>query len=74
MENQSINVAKPSRGGVRPGAGRPETDRNIPINVRISQIAYDIYKDIKNKSEYIDNLIKNEKQITGILPRHSNQA
>jgi hypothetical protein len=50
---------KKKRGGSRPGAGRPVNDRNIMVGVRISQEAADILNAQKNKSEYIDNLIRN---------------
>lgn len=46
------------RGGYRGGV-RPTTDRKIPLMVRISQEAADIIAGVKNKSEYIDTLIKN---------------
>lgn len=50
---------KKQRGGSRPGAGRPANDRNIMVGVRISREAADILNAQKNKSEYIDNLIRN---------------
>ena len=49
---------KKQRGGRRPGAGRPANDRSILVGVRISQEAADILNAQKNKSEYIDNLLK----------------
>lgn len=49
---------KKKRGGSRPGAGRPANDRSIMVGVRISQEAADILNAQKNKSEYIDNLIR----------------
>ena len=51
---------KKQRGGSRPGAGRPANDRKIMVGVRISQEAADILNAQKNKSEYIDNLIRND--------------
>lgn len=45
-------------GGARPGGGRPPTNRTISVNVRISPEAAEVLKQQKNKSEYIDNLIK----------------
>ena len=39
--------------------GRPYTGRNHPITVRLSDLAIDFLKCVKNKSEYIDNLIIN---------------
>ena len=56
---------KKIRGGRRPGAGRPTTDRNNILSVRISKQALDIIKDIKNKSEFIDNLIIESTRIKG---------
>ena len=50
---------KKQRGGSRPGAGRPANDRNYPLHVRISQEANGLLATIPNKSEYIDNLIRN---------------
>lgn len=49
---------KKQRGGRRPGAGRPANDRSILVGVRISQEAADILNAQKNKSEFIDNLLK----------------
>jgi hypothetical protein len=46
------------RGGVRPGSGRPANDRNVQLLVRITQEASDKLKQVSNKSEFIDNLIK----------------
>ena len=51
--------AKKKHGGRRSGAGRPTNDRNILVAVRISQEAADILNTQRNKSEYIDELIKN---------------
>lgn len=50
---------KKQRGGSRPGAGRPANDRSIMVGVRISKEAADILNAQKNKSEFIDNLIRN---------------
>lgn len=50
---------KKQHGGRRSGAGRPANDRNIMVGVRISREAADILNAQKNKSEYIDNLIRN---------------
>ena len=48
-----------TRGGRRSGAGRPANDRSIALSVRITQEAMDILNErTTNKSEYIDNLIK----------------
>jgi len=53
---------KKNWGGYREGGGRPATDRNIAISVRISQEANELLKRQKNKSEYIDRLIKEASQ------------
>ena len=45
-------------GGYREGGGRPETDRKVPVTIRISQESADILKEQRNKSEFIDTLIK----------------
>lgn len=45
------------RGGSR-GGGRPTTDRNVAITIRISQEAADKLNRARNKSEFIDRLIK----------------
>lgn len=48
---------KSGRGGWR-GGGRPVTAYKVPLMVRISQEAADKLVGVKNKSEYIDALIK----------------
>lgn len=58
--NNSKEV-KTSRGGAREGAGRKSNDRDITLSVRVSQEAIDkLNGATKNKSQYIDNLIKKE--------------
>lgn len=57
MANEEVKKMS-GRGGYRGGV-RPTTDRKIPLMVRISQEAADIIADVRNKSEYIDTLIKN---------------
>lgn len=56
-------IKKNTHGGYRPGGGRPPTNRNISVNFRISKEAADILNKQKNKSEYIDNLIKEAAKI-----------
>ena len=46
------------RGGARPNSGRPRNDRNYTLNVKISKEANDRLLSVGNKSEFIDNLIK----------------
>ena len=46
------------RGGRREGAGRKANDRSIPVLVRITIEASDKLNTVGNKSEFIDNLIK----------------
>ena len=49
------------RGGVRAGSGRPANDRNVQVLVRISREAADkLSRMTNNKSEYIENLIKQQ--------------
>lgn len=47
-----------THGGYRPNSGRPATDRKVMLSVRISQEAADKIATVKNKAEFIDNLIK----------------
>lgn len=50
-----------NHGGRRAGSGRPANDRNIMVGVRLSQEAVDkLNRLTNNKSEYIDNLIKQQ--------------
>lgn len=47
------------RGGARPNSGRPANDRSVAVMVRITQEAADkLNRLTTNKSEFIDNLIK----------------
>lgn len=47
------------RGGSRPNSGRPSTDRKHPLMVRISEESFTkLDKLTDNKSEFIDNLIR----------------
>ena len=56
---RSMSEAK--RGGVRPNSGRPANDRNVQLLVRISKEAADkLSRLTNNKSEYIENLIKQQ--------------
>lgn len=49
------------KSGTKFASGRPATGRTQAISVRISQEAANILKTKKNKSEYIDNLIKKDR-------------
>ena len=50
-----------NHGGRREHAGRKANDRSIPLLVRITQEAADkLSRLTSNKSEYIDNLIKQQ--------------
>lgn len=61
MNDSGVAVVIRKRGGHRPGAGRPFTERNVPLLVRITQEAADkLARLTDNKSEYIDNLIKQQ--------------
>lgn len=54
---------KKQHGGVRSGAGRPANDRNIMVGVRLSKEAVDkLNRLTNNKSEYIENLIKQQSE------------
>jgi len=60
MEKENVKeIKKSGRGGWR-GGGRPVTAYKVPLMVRISQEAADKLAGVKNKSEYIDGLIKND--------------
>lgn len=51
------------RGGRREGAGRPKNDRNIMVGVRLSQEAADkLNRLTRNKSEYIERLIREQSE------------
>ena len=50
-----------NHGGRRPGSGRPASDRNIMVGVRLSRAVVDkLNRLTSNKSEYIENLIKRQ--------------
>jgi len=62
MENQI------KRGGVRPNSGRPANDRSVQLLVRITKESADKLRRLTtNKSEYIDNLIKEQPEWRGAL-------
>ena len=46
--------------GSKFASGRPATGRTIAISVRISKQASEILSNKKNKSEYIDELIRKD--------------
>lgn len=48
-----------THGGARPGSGRPSNDRSVMIGARVSPEAAEKLKKVKNKSEFLDQLIKN---------------
>lgn len=54
---QNEESKKSGRGGDR-GGRRPETDRKCLVSVRVSQEAKDKLDTVKNKSEWIDTMIK----------------
>ena len=50
-----------NHGGRRAGSGRPANDRNIMVGIRLSQEAVDkLNRLTSNRSEYIENLIKQQ--------------
>lgn len=53
-------TTKHTHGGSRPGAGRRANNRKCMLSVRISPEADEIIKTVRNKSEYIDGLIKRD--------------
>ena len=53
-------TTKNTHGGSRPGAGRRANDRKCMVLVRISPEAHEMLKPVRNKSEYVDRLIKED--------------
>lgn len=53
MEKEDMK--KPGSGW---GTGRPSTGRTHAVTVRLSDIAYEALGKVKNKSLYIDSLIR----------------
>lgn len=49
------------KAGTKFATGRPATGRTFAISVRISHEAAEILNTKKNKSQYIDGLIKKDK-------------
>lgn len=49
---------KDNRGGARQGAGRKKTGREYQVCLKLSKEAYVTLKQFKNRSAYIDELIK----------------
>ena len=51
---------KKQHGGARPGSGRPKTNRNCVVSIRLSQEAFDKLNAITTrKTEFIEQLILN---------------
>lgn len=48
------------KAGTAFGTGRPATGRKYPVTIRISEEAYELLHQKRNKSEYIDILIKKD--------------
>ena len=48
------------KSGIKFASGRPATGRTVAISVRISKQAAEILSKKKNKSEYIDFLIRHD--------------
>jgi len=57
----SSSEDKKPRGGKRAGAGRPRGERTVAVTFRASEEASRILEKVRNKSEFIDNLIKGYK-------------
>ena len=53
-----MEQVKKQHGGSRPGAGRPATDRSHAVTLRISEEAFQKLNTQRNKSEIVDQLIK----------------
>lgn len=53
-------MAEERKAGTAFATGRPATGRKYPVTVRISEEANELIHKIKNKSEYIDILIKKD--------------
>lgn len=52
-------IQKKGRGGYRGGV-RPSTGRDVPVCIRLSRESVEKLEGLtRNKSEFIDNLIKN---------------
>lgn len=49
---------KQNTPGTAFGTGRPATGRTHPITIRVSDEAFKILGHIRNKTEYIDTLIR----------------
>jgi hypothetical protein len=58
-------------GNVKAGSayatGRPATGRTFAVSVRITKEAADILNTKRNKSEYIDHLIKQDERLNHLL-------
>ena len=57
---------KSTRGGWHGGI-RPATGRTFAVSVRITKEAADILNTKRNKSAYIDNLIKQDERLNILL-------
>ena len=53
-----VEANKGQQPGTAFGSGRPATGRTNPITIRVSDEALEILQSVKNKSKYIDNLIR----------------
>lgn len=61
-QNQNIKTMeqKKQHGGARPGSGRPTTNRNCVVSIRLSQEAFDKLNAITTrKTQFIEQLILN---------------
>lgn len=48
-------------GGARPGSGRPPTDRNVRLTIKLSEEAVKILDELTtNRSKYLDQLLKKQ--------------
>ena len=52
---------KKKHGGARPGSGRPPTDRNVRLTIKLSEEAVKILDELTtNRSKYLDELLKKQ--------------
>ena len=57
---------KEQQPGTAFGTGRPATGRTHPVTIRLSDFAYEALSKVKNKSQYLDSLIRID-LLTGTL-------
>lgn len=48
---------KSNRGGARPNSGRPKTNRPHKITIKISEAAYEKWKQMENRTDKMERFI-----------------